>query len=106
MFFNLGTTGITEPEQLLAFIDRFARSIIDGAASQSIIAQPTYLDRHRMSAADNQRDVRFDLKIAIEKRREQMAFEMIDREIRFAETDRETFRNRCADHQRTCETGS
>ena len=28
-----------------------------------------------------------------------MAFEMIDREVRFAETERQTFRDRSANHQ-------
>ena len=41
-----------------------------------------------MSAANDQRNVRPDFGFT-EKWREQMALEMIDREIRFAETDRE-----------------
>ena len=35
-----------------------------------------------------------------------MPFEVIDREVRFPETSRETFGNRGADHQRACEAGS
>ena len=34
-----------------------------------------------------------------------MTFEMIDREIRFAETERETLGERGADHQRTGQPG-
>ena len=35
-----------------------------------------------------------------------MAFEMIDREIRFPETERETLGERRADHERTGQTRS
>ena len=35
-----------------------------------------------------------------------MAFEMIDREVRFAKANRQSFGNRCANHERTRQTGS
>ena len=35
-----------------------------------------------------------------------MSFEMIDGEVRFAKTDRQSFGNRCADHERARQTGS
>ena len=43
-----------------------------------------------MPAADNERDIWFDVAIA-EKRREQMAFEMVDCQVRFAKANGQTF---------------
>ncbi len=57
-----------------------------------------------MPAADNQRKVRLDLVWRAEKRREQMTFEMIDREVWFALSQRQPFRERRPDHERTGET--
>ncbi len=44
-----------------------------------------------MTAADDQRDVRLDLAGRAEKRREQVSFEMIDREVWLALSDRQPF---------------
>src|ERR1700736_1125978 len=89
MFLNLGPARVTKSEKLRNFVERFAGRIVHGSANDPVIAQRTNKGRHVMSATDDERNIRFSLRLA-EKWREQMAFEMIDAEIRFAEPNRET----------------
>ena len=104
VFFNLRPAGISQSQHLGDFIERFASSIVDSSADQLIIAEATHEDRHRVSAADDKRNVRADsasLLYVSKERREQMSFEMIDGEVRFSKTDCQSLGNRRTDHERT-----
>ena len=90
MFFDLRSSRITESEKFGDFVERFAGGVVHRSADQLIIAETAHEDRHRMPAADDERDIWFDLAIA-EKWREQMAFEMIDCEVRLAKANGQTF---------------
>src|ERR1700736_2486664 len=99
MFLNLGPARVTKSEKLRNFVERFAGGIVHGSANNPVIAQRTNKGRHGMSATDDERNIRFNPRLA-EKWREQMAFEMVDAEIRLSKTDRQAFRNRRTDHKR------
>src|SRR2546429_2834660 len=67
---------------------------------------PADFDQQGVSATDNQGNIWFDRKIAREKWRKQMTLEMVDREIRLAETKREPFCDGSTNHERTSQTGA
>ncbi len=108
MFFNLGATGITEPEKLGDFVERFAGGIVHRSADQLIVAKTAHQDRHRMSAAGDERNVSFNFRRgtvfqtvfvirhgqdarATKKRREQVTFKMVDCEVRLAKANGQAF---------------
>ena len=91
--------GITQPEQLRDFIESFARCVIQGVTEHAVFIKSENFHEERVTAAHHQCDVRFNVDLVAKEWREQMTFEMVDREIRFAEAERETLGNRSADHQ-------
>ena len=97
-------TGITKPEHLRHLIERLPRRVVHGPAKDPVIAECPHFHQQRVPAAHDQRHVRRDGKIPGEKRRQQVPFEMIDREIRFPKSERETFGSGRSDHQRRRET--
>src|SRR6266436_7070619 len=88
---NFRTPGVTESKHLCHFIEGLARSVVHRAADYVVIRKRVHTSQHGVSAAYNQRNVCPDLLVAIcviEKGREQMPLEMVDREIRLAKADR------------------
>src|SRR6266540_3256062 len=107
--FNFRTTRITEPEHLGYFIERLASGIIHRARNDLVITKRMHANQHGVPAAHNERNVRSDFVVMIyatQKRGQQMAFEMVDREIRLAKTDGQSLGNRCAYHERTSQSRS
>src|SRR6266404_1806657 len=103
MVLDFRSARITEAKQLRDFVERFAGGVINRSPNDLVIADAPNKNGHCVAAADYQRNVCPNFFFA-EERRKQMTFEVIDREIRFAETDRETFRDRRADHERARQT--
>src|SRR3984893_4410171 len=97
MFLDFRPARITESQQLRNLVESFTCRVVDRAANGLIVAHAANEDRHCMAAADHESDVRFNFDL-VKKWREQMTFEMIDREIRFSESDRESLRDRSANH--------
>src|SRR5437763_5146916 len=97
---------MTVPEHLRHFVERFARRIIHRPAEDAVLPNAAHIDEERVSSTDDQRDVRLDLEIPGEKWREQVALQMVNREIRLSETNRETLCDRRTDHERAGQTGS
>src|SRR5205814_698172 len=97
---NLRTTGITEAEHLRHFIERLASSVIHRPAEDAVPPNAAHIDEERVPSADDERHVRLDFKIRGKKWREQVALQVIHREIRFSETNRETLCDRRTDHER------
>src|SRR5450631_171106 len=100
MQLDLRTTRITEAEHLRDFIECFSCRVINRPAQDAVFIESADLDKQGVSAADDQGNIRLDLEIAGEKWRKQMAFEMVDGEIRFGETERETLGDGSTDHER------
>ena len=97
--FDFRSARITESEQLRDFVERFAGRVVHRSAKNAVVVHAAHFHQQSVAAAHDQRNVPLDL-IAAEKRRKQMAFQMINGEIRFARAHRETLCNRRADHQR------
>ena len=97
VLFDFRAAGIAEAQQLCDFVERLAGGVVDCSSNDLIIADTANEYHHRVTTADHERNIRSNFRFA-EKWREQMTFEMIDREIRFTETDGETFRDRCSNH--------
>src|SRR5215467_7565703 len=109
MFFNLGPTWITELQHLCNLIECFAGSVIESSADQFVIIQAVRSNQHRVTAAHDERNIRADrvfLCYAAKEGREQMPFEMIDREVRPPKADGQSFGKRRANHQRAREARS
>ena len=87
---------ITEPKQLRDLIERFAGGVIERGAKNFVIANAPHVDEQTVPATHDQSNVRLDF-FAAKKWREQMPFQMIDREKWFAAADRQTFRRRISD---------
>src|SRR6266853_6348283 len=103
--FNLRAAWITEPKQLRDLVECFSSSVIESAAKNFVIANAPHIDEQTVPATHDQRNVRLDFFVT-KKWREQMPFQMIDREKWFAGADGQTFRRRISDKQRTGESRS
>jgi len=121
-------TGIVagyEPWQHLRhLVECFTCRVIHGAAENFVVGESAYLHQKGVTAAYDQRNIRFDgegspvfqavfairhrqdARATSEKWRKQMAFEMIDCEIRPPKAKCEAFRHRCTNHERACQTWS
>src|ERR1700736_3061571 len=97
MFLDFRPARITESQQLRNLVESFTCRVVDRAANDLIVAHAANEDRHCMPAADHESDVRFNFDL-VKKWREQMTFEMIDREVWLAQSDRQTLRDRRANH--------
>jgi hypothetical protein len=97
VLFNFRATGITEPQHLGHFVERFARGIVNRSANELVIRQAANADQHRVSAAHNERHMWFDVVAGTffntKKRREQMSFQMVNCQVRFTQADCQSFRN-------------
>jgi hypothetical protein len=71
-----------------------------------IVADPVHLDEQSVAAAHDQGNVRLNRLSAPEKRRKQMAFEMVDGEIWLGEAKGQPFGKRGTDQERTGEAGA
>ena len=94
--FNLRAARITEPKQLRDLIERFPGGVIERGAKNFVIANAPHVDEQTVPATHDQSNVRLDF-FAAKKWREQMPFQMIDREKWFAGADGQTFRRRISD---------
>src|SRR5207244_7942776 len=94
--FNLRTARITEPKELRDLIDRFPGGVIGRRAKTFVIGNAPHVDEKTVPATHDQSNVRLDF-FAAKKWREQMPFQMIDREKWFAGADGQTFRRRISD---------
>src|SRR6266404_8651440 len=109
VFFNFRSARITEPEHLRYLVESFTGCVINRSTDDLIIAKRAHQNRHGVSAADDEGEVRTNGNILTptlslrerwsllpdgekvrmrgflrkKKRRKQMTFEMVDREIRF-----------------------
>jgi hypothetical protein len=70
------------------------------------VADAAHLDEQSVAAAHDQGNVRLNCLSVPEKRRKQMAFEMVDGEIRFGEAQGQPFGKRGTDQERTGEAGA
>src|SRR5437764_8150776 len=97
MLFNFWAAGVTESQHFGYFVERLARSIVNGVADELIIPQATNDDQHRVSAANNERHIWLNVVVGVffdaKKWREQMSFEMIDNQVSFVEADCQLYRN-------------
>ena len=102
--FNLRAARITEPKQLRDLIERFPGGVIERGAKNFVIANAPHVDEQTVPATHDQSNVRLDF-FAAKKWREQMPFQMIDREKWFAGADGQTFRRRGSDKSELASPG-
>jgi hypothetical protein len=103
--FDLGPAGIAEPQQFRHLVECLAGRVVHRAAKDAVLINPADFNEQRMSAAYDERNVRLDLVIAAEKRGKQMAFEMVNGQVRPASAEGEPLGDGRADHQRAGQTG-
>src|SRR5207237_9985234 len=97
--FNPRPARIPEPKQLPALTDPCPGGVIERCAKTFVIGNAPHVDEKTVPATHDQSNVRLDF-FAAKKWREQMPFQMIDREKWFAGADGQTFRRRISDKQR------
>ena len=78
-----------------------AGRVVERAAQAPVLAEPGHVDEQRVTAADDQTHGGPNLPRPAEERRQEMAFEMVYPQIRFAGADGQALGHRRADHQRT-----
>ncbi|MBV6418065.1 MAG: hypothetical protein CMLOHMNK_02845 [Steroidobacteraceae bacterium] len=103
---EFGSAGIRQAEELRGLVEGFAGRVIARLAEHAIVTDAAHVDEHRVTARDEQRDVRETRRIGLEERREQMPLEMVHVDGRHAPRVREAARERGAGQQRTDETGT
>src|SRR6266478_5264030 len=77
--FNLRAARITKPKQLRDLIECFPGGVIEGAAKNFVIADALHFDEQAVPATHDQSNIRLNF-FAAQKWREQMPFQVIDRE--------------------------
>ncbi len=96
---HLRSARITKSQQLGHFVERLPGRVINRPAEDAILVHTADFHEQRMTAAHDQRHIRLDLKIPAEEGRKQVAFKVIDRQVRPAGAEREAFCDRGPDHQ-------
>src|SRR5690606_27026603 len=99
-----GAAGVRQPEQLCGLVERFAGRVIDRRADDVVLPEPANFREQGMPARDEQREKRKFGRLALEHRREQMAFEMMYADSRALPGEGEAASNRGADQQCADET--
>ena len=81
--------GVAEAEELGGFVEGLAGGVIEGSAKEAVVSEALDIEQEGVSAADDERGVGRDF-FASEKRREEVAFDVVDGEEGFCGTDGQT----------------
>ncbi len=103
---DLRPARVGEPEHFAHLVESLPGGIVNRPADDLVLADTIDQDEQGVASAHDERNVRRDLAVPTEERRKQMSFEMVDREIRFAEAQGEALGEGGANHERAGQTRS
>ena len=98
-FFDLGSAGIRQAQHLSHLVIGLPRRVVAGAAQFLIATWTFHIQQQGVTAGNDQRCVRWNRGL-VEKRRQQMAFQMVDAQEGSPRRAGHGFGRRAADQQR------